>query len=96
MAIFPQTIRGKLGSAFGLVAAAAIVGGFVAQSSYDVIGQKLATITEVSVPSVVAAQRIGEVTATTPNADPSLPRMVCGKMVILGLFAPTGGHRYRK
>jgi hypothetical protein len=29
--------------------------------------------------------------ATTPNADPSLPRMVCGKMAILGLFAPTAG-----
>ncbi len=38
MAIFPQTIRGKLGLAFGVVAAAAIVGGVVAQSSYDVIG----------------------------------------------------------
>ena len=63
MAILPETIRGKLGLAFGVVAAATIVGAVVGQSSYDVIGQKLAIITEVSVPSVIAAQRIGEVTA---------------------------------
>ncbi len=72
MTIFPQTIRGKLGSAFGVVAVAAIVGGVVGQSSYDVIGQKLATITEVSVPSVVAAQRIGEVTARIAATAPAL------------------------
>ncbi len=72
MTIFPQTIRGKLGSAFGVVAVAAIVGGVVGQSSYDVIGQKLATITEVSVPSVVAAQRIGEVTGRIAATAPAL------------------------
>ncbi|MFQ6017109.1 MAG: adenylate/guanylate cyclase domain-containing protein [Kiloniellaceae bacterium] len=68
----PQTIRGKLGLAFGVVAAAAIVGGVVGQSSYDVIGQKLAIITEVSVPSVIAAQRIGELTARIAAAAPAL------------------------
>ncbi len=72
MAFVPQTIRGKLGSAFGVVTAAAIVGGVVGQSSYDVIGQKLAIITEVSVPSVIAAQRIGEVTARIAATAPAL------------------------
>jgi class 3 adenylate cyclase/phosphoglycerate-specific signal transduction histidine kinase len=72
MAVLPQTIRGKLGLAFGVIAAAAIVGGVVGQSSYDVIGQKLAIITEVSVPSVIAAQRIGEVTARIAAAAPAL------------------------
>ncbi len=81
MAIFPRTIRGKLGAAFGVVAAAAIVGGVVGQSSYDVIGQKLAIITEVSVPSVIAAQRIGEVTARI-TGDATLPRS--GSMTIHG------------
>jgi class 3 adenylate cyclase/methyl-accepting chemotaxis protein len=72
MAILPETIRGKLGLAFGVVAAAAIVGAVVGQSSYDVIGQKLSIITEVSVPSVIAAQRIGEVTARIAAAAPAL------------------------
>ncbi len=72
MAVLPQTIRGKLGLAFGVVTAAAIVGGVVGLSSYEVIGQKLAIITEVSVPSVVAAQRIGEVTAGIAAAAPVL------------------------
>ena len=72
MAILPETIRGKLGLAFGVVAAATIVGAVVGQSSYDVIGQKLAIITEVSVPSVIAAQRIGEVTAQIAGAAPAL------------------------
>ncbi len=59
MTIFPQTIRGKLGSAFGVVAVAAIVGGVVGQSSYDVIGQKLATITEVIRQAIVDAEATG-------------------------------------
>ncbi|MCK5366485.1 MAG: hypothetical protein KAR22_26095, partial [Gammaproteobacteria bacterium] len=72
MAFLPQTIRGKLGLAFGVIIASAIVGAVVGQSSYDVIGQKLAIITEVSVPSVVAAQRIGEVTARIAATAPAL------------------------
>ena len=72
MAFLPQTIRGKLGLAFGVVTVSAIVGAVVGQSSYDVIGQKLAIITEVSVPSVIAAQRIGGVTARIAAAAPAL------------------------
>ncbi len=72
MAILPQTIRGKLGLAFGVIATAAIVGGIVGKSSHDVIRQKLAIITEISVPSVIAAQRIGEVTAGIAAAAPAL------------------------
>jgi signal transduction histidine kinase/HAMP domain-containing protein len=70
--ILPQTIRGKLVVAFGVVAATAIVAGVVGQSSYEVVNEKLATITEVSVPSMVAAQRIGEVTARIAAAAPAL------------------------
>ncbi|MGH6916121.1 MAG: PAS-domain containing protein, partial [Geminicoccaceae bacterium] len=72
IAILPQTIRGKLAVAFGVVAATAIVAGVVGQSSYEVVNEKLATITEVSVPSMVAAQRIGEVTARIAAAAPAL------------------------
>jgi signal transduction histidine kinase/DNA-binding response OmpR family regulator len=61
-AILPQTIRGKLALAFGVVAISAVVGGLVGQSSYRVISEKLAIITETSLPSVIAAQRIGEFT----------------------------------
>ena len=72
IAILPQTIRGKLAVAFGVVAATAIVAGVVGQSSYEVVNEKLATINEVSVPSMVAAQRIGEVTARIAAAVPAL------------------------
>jgi signal transduction histidine kinase/uncharacterized small protein (DUF1192 family) len=72
IAILPQTIRGKLAVAFGVVAATAIVAGVVGQSSYEVVNEKLATINEVSVPSMVAAQRIGEVTARIAAAAPAL------------------------
>ncbi len=72
MAFLPQTIRGKLGLAFGVIIASAIVGAVVGQSSYGVIGRKLAIITQVSVPSVIAAQRIGEVTVRIAAAAPAL------------------------
>ena len=72
IAILPQTIRGKLAVAFGVVAATAIVAGVVGQSAYQVVNEKLAAITEVSVPSMVAAQRIGEVTARIAAAAPAL------------------------
>ena len=72
IAILPQTIRGKLVLAFGVVAATAIVAGVVGQSSYEVVNEKLATITEVSLPSMVAAQRIGEVTARIAATAPAL------------------------
>jgi signal transduction histidine kinase/uncharacterized small protein (DUF1192 family)/HAMP domain-containing protein len=72
VALLPQTIRGKLALAFGVVAATAMVAGVVGQSSYEVVNEKLATITAVSLPSMVAAQRIGEVTAQIAAAAPAL------------------------
>src|SRR5690606_40910762 len=62
----------KLAVAFGLVAATAIIAAVVGQSAYEVVNEKLAAITEVSVPSMVAAQRIGEVTARIAAAAPAL------------------------
>src|ERR671919_2207955 len=72
IAILPQTIRGKLAVAFGVVAATAMVAGVVGESSYGVVNEKLATINEVSVPSMVAAQRIGEITARIAASAPAL------------------------
>jgi signal transduction histidine kinase len=72
IAILPQTIRGKLAVAFGVVAATAMIAGVVGQSSYEVVNEKLATVNDVSVPSMVAAQRIGEVTARIAAAAPAL------------------------
>jgi len=72
MHILPQSIRGKLTLAFGVIAMVTIIGGFVGQSSYDAIRQTLSIITEVSVPSLVTAQRIGEVTAQIAAAAPIL------------------------
>jgi signal transduction histidine kinase len=72
IAAAPRTIRAKLGLAFGVVAVTAIVAGVVGQSAYEVVNEKLTTITEVSVPSMVAAQRIGEVTARIAAAAPAL------------------------
>lgn len=72
MALLPKTIRGKLGLAFGVIAAAAIIGGAVGQWSYEVIRQKIVAISEVSVPSVIATQRIGEVTARIAAVAPAL------------------------
>ena len=56
-----RSSRMVLAVAFGVVAATAIVAGVVGQSSYELVNEKLAAINEVSVPSMVAAQRIGEV-----------------------------------
>ena len=72
MHILPQSIRGKLTLAFGVIAVVTLIGGLVGQSSYDAIRQKLSIITEVSVPSLVSAQRIGEVTAQIATAAPIL------------------------
>ena len=70
MNLLPQTIRGKLASAFAAIAITTIIAGFVTHYSYDLIGENIAIITDTSVPSVIAAQRVaaitGEIAATVP------------------------------
>ena len=51
--ILPQTIRGKLAAAFAAIVVTTVIAAFVLQSSYDVIDEKIAIITDESVPSVV-------------------------------------------
>ncbi len=70
--ILPQTIRGKLASAYAAIAITMVIAGFVTQSSYKVIGDKIAVITDKSVPSVVAAQRIASITGQIAAAAPAL------------------------
>jgi hypothetical protein len=70
--VLPQTIRGKLASAFAAIALTTIVAGFLTHSSYDTIGEKIAIITDESVPSVVSAQRVASITGQIAATVPAL------------------------
>ena len=70
--ILPQTIRGKLASAFAAIVITTVIAGFIAHSSYEVIGEKIAIITDKSVPSLVAAQRVASITGKIAATVPAL------------------------
>jgi signal transduction histidine kinase/HAMP domain-containing protein len=70
--VLPQTIRGKLAAAFAVIVITTVIVGFVVQSSYDVIDEKIAIITDKSVPSVVAAQRVAAITGQIAASAPAL------------------------
>jgi signal transduction histidine kinase len=72
LSILPQTIRGKLASAFAAIAITAVIAVFVTHSSYGIIGEKIAIITDRSVPSVVAAQRVASITVQIGATVPAL------------------------
>jgi signal transduction histidine kinase len=70
--ILPQTIRGKLASAFAAIAITTVIAGFVTHSSYQIIGEKIAIITDESVPLIVAAQRVASITGQIAATVPAL------------------------
>ena len=72
MNVLPQTIRGKLAAAFAVIVVTTVIAGFVLQSSYEVIDEKIAIITDESVPSVVAAQRVAAITGQIAASAPAL------------------------
>ena len=70
--ILPQTIRGKLAAAFAAIAITTVIAGFVTHSSYEIIGEKIAIITDKSVPLIVAAQRVASITGQIAATVPAL------------------------
>jgi signal transduction histidine kinase/DNA-binding response OmpR family regulator len=70
--LLPQSIRGKLALTFGVVVVATVVAAIAAESSFDVVRQKLSVITGTSMPAVTAAQTVAEITAQVSAAVPSL------------------------
>ncbi len=72
MNILPQTIRGKLAAAFAAIVVATVVAGFILNSSYEVIDEKISTIANKSVPSIVAAQRVAAITGQIAASAPAL------------------------
>jgi adenylate cyclase len=72
LAIFPQSIRGKLTLTFGVVVVVTVVAAIAAESSFNTVRQKLSVITRTSVPAVTVAQMVAEMTAEVSAAVPSL------------------------
>ena len=72
LSLLPQSIRGKLALTFGVVVVATVVAAIAAESSFDVVRQKLSVITGTSMPAVTAAQTVAEITAQVSAAVPSL------------------------